>query len=75
MKPETVILTVVADADNTSVMADADNTSVMADVDNISVMADVDNISVMTTVTQASEIYDTSDNAFDPGSTWAVTLE
>ncbi len=40
----------------------------------LTVKADADNTSVITTLTQASEIYDTADNAFNPGSTWAVMV-
>jgi hypothetical protein len=54
----------------TSISAPAENKTVV-----LTVMADADNTSVMTTVTQVSEIYDTADNAFVPGSTWAVSLE
>lgn len=41
----------------------------------LTVKANADNTPVKTTVTQVSEIYDTADNAFVPGSVWAVTLE
>ena len=40
----------------------------------LTVKADADNTSVMTTVTQESVIYDNSNNAFAPGSTWTVTF-
>ncbi len=40
----------------------------------LTIKANADNTPVKTTVTQVSEIYDTADNAFLPGSPWNVTL-
>ncbi len=40
----------------------------------LTVKADADNTSVKITVTQESVIYDNSNNAFAPGSTWDVTF-
>jgi len=54
----------------TNISAPAETHSVI-----LTVKANADNTSVKTTVTQVSELYDTADNAFAPGSTWAVTLE
>lgn len=54
----------------TNITAPAETKTVILEV-----IANADNTSVNTTVTQVSEIYDTADNAFVQGSTWAVSLE